>query len=58
VSSAVRSDGEAVERGRMRRRDRLMGLRVSKRIDASEVIGNLLRRRRLEKDVGVLPALE
>jgi len=35
-----------------------MWLRVSKRVDAGKVIGNLLRRRRLEEDIGILPALE
>jgi hypothetical protein len=35
-----------------------MRLRVSEGVDAGEVVGNLLRRGRLEKDVGVLAALE
>ena len=42
----------------MRRRDGLMRLGISKRIYAREVIGNLLRRRRLEKNVGILSTRE
>ena len=58
MSSAVCSDGETIEWRRVRRRDGLMRLRVSEGVDAGEVVGNLLRRGRLEKDVGVLAALE
>lgn len=47
----VSCDGEAVERRRKRRGQRLVRLRVLERLDEGEVARNLLGRRRLEEEV-------